>query len=180
MTEQNGHHGQEIEKRLADEALHQTRRERAKKIRSGKLESAKKRHRVLELRAAGLTEEEIGEKLGIGQARVSKILTATLKGWAQKDEGNVDVLRQQRLFELDQLKRAIWADALKGDVKAVREAIKIIQTQAKITGVEAPVRVERKVTVDIELDHREVDRMERAWLDSGGDVIEGVVADEID
>jgi hypothetical protein len=65
-------------------------------------------------------------------------------------------------------------------VKAVREAIKIIQTQAKITGVEAPVRVERKVTVDIELDHREVDRMERAWLDSGGDVIEGVVADEID
>src|SRR5262249_19074103 len=127
-----------------------------------------------------LTEEQIGEQLGLTQSRVSKIITKALEDWGKRDSANAELIRQQKLFELDQLKRAIWADALQGDIKAVREATRIIQVQARLAGAEAPVKVERHTTVDIEIDSREVNRMERAWIESGGEVIEGELRAELE
>jgi hypothetical protein len=147
--------------------------------RSGKLTRAKRRNRILELRAAGLSEAQIGETMEMTQGGVSKVITAALKEWADRDGQNIEQVRAMKLFELDQLKRAIWARALKGELPAIREAVKIIQVQTRISGAEAPVKVERHTTVDIGIDPGEVDRMEQAWLDSGGEVIEGSVADEV-
>lgn len=152
----------------------------AQETRGGRVKRAKRRQRVLELRAAGLTEEQIGGQLGLSQGSVSRIINKALSDWAEKDAANVDQVRQMKLYELDQLKRAIWAKALQGDLGAVREATKIINSQAKIAGAEAPARVERHTTVDLNIDADEVGRMEQAWLNTnGGEVIEGVVASEM-
>jgi DNA-binding CsgD family transcriptional regulator len=166
--------------KASEQGQHELRQRRAVATRGGKMTRMKRRNRVLELRAAGLTEEQIGEQLGLTQGRVSKIITRALEDWAKKDNANADLVRQQKLFELDQLKRAIWSDALRGDLKAVNAAVKIIQVQARLSGAEAPVKIERHTTVDIEIDPGEVKRMEQAWLDSGGDVIEGTLREEID
>jgi predicted transcriptional regulator len=127
---------------------------------------------VLELRAAGLTEGQIAEQLGMAQSNVSRSINRALSKWAEQDAANVDQVRQMKLFELDQLKRAIWARALKGDLGAVREAAKIIGMQSRIAGADSPLKVERHTTVEVGIDSAEIDRMESAWLAAGGDVID--------
>jgi predicted transcriptional regulator len=142
------------------------------------LTRAQRRNRVLELRAAGLTEQQIGEQLGMTQGAVSKVINKALRSWAESDGRNIEMVRAQKLYELDQLKRAIWSRALKGELAAVREATKIIQAQSKISGADAPVRIERHTTVELDVDANEIERMENAWLHSGGEVIDAVVADD--
>lgn len=154
-------------------------RDIGRQTRSGILTRAQRRNRVLELRAAGLTEQQIGEQLGMTQGAVSKIINKALRAWAENEGRNVEMVRAQKLFELDQLKKAIWAKALNGDLGAVREAAKIIQMQSKISGADAPVRVERHTTVELDIDQGEVQRMEDAWLNSGGGIIDGIIEDEI-
>jgi predicted transcriptional regulator len=155
------------------------KKEIAQETRGNRIIRAHRRTRILELRAAGLTEEQIAHTLGIRVATVSHHINKALKTWADQDGMNVETVRQMKLFELDQLKRAIWANAIKGELKYVREAVKIIQAQARIAGAEAPVKVERHTTVDVGIDHQEVQRMEEAWLHTGGSVIDGVVSEEI-
>jgi predicted transcriptional regulator len=152
--------------------------DRGRQTRAGIITRAQRRNRVLELRAAGLTEQQIGEQLGMTQGAVSKVINKALRAWAENEGRNVEMVRAQKLFELDQLKRAIWARALQGELPAVREAVKIIQAQSKISGADAPIRVERHTTVEVDLDAREIERMESAWLHSGGEVIDAVVSDD--
>lgn len=168
---QNGHHEEE------DARLGQ-RKEVAKRTRSGIIERAKKRNRILELRAAGLTESQIAEQLSMSQPNVSRSINRALKRWAEQDAENVEMVRQMKLFELDQLKRAIWAKALNGDLAAVREAARIIGMQSRIAGADSPMKIERHTTVEVGIDTAEIDRMETAWLASGGDVIDGTVSGE--
>lgn len=160
MSEQNGHG--EIE-----------RSDIGKKTRSGIIERAKRKNRVLELRAAGLTEAQIAENLGMSQSNVSRGINRALKKWAEEDARNVEQVRQMKLFELDQLKRAIWAKALQGDLAAVREAARIIGMQSRIAGADSPVKIERHTTVEVGIDSQEIDRMEASWLASGGADIDG-------
>jgi predicted transcriptional regulator len=168
-----------------DEAVHAEeeerlghRREVARRTRGGIIERAKRRNRVLELRAAGLTEAQIAEQLSMSQSNVSRSIQRALTKWAEQDAQNVEQVRAMKLFELDQLKRAIWARALKGDLNAVREAAKIIGMQSRIAGADSPVKIERHTTVEVGIDTAEIDRMESAWLASGGDVIDGTAIDD--
>lgn len=155
------------------------RHEVARRTRSGIVERAKKRNRILELRAAGLTEAQIAEQLGMSQPNVSRSINRALTRWAEQDAQNAEQVRAMKLFELDQLKRAVWAKALKGDLGAVREATKIIALQSRIAGADAPMCVERHTTVEVGIDTAEIDRMESAWLASGGEVIDATeVTDE--
>lgn len=171
MSEDNGHREEE------DARLGQ-RKEVAKRTRSGIIERAKKRNRILELRAAGLTESQIAEQLQMSQPNVSRSINRALKRWAEQDAENVEHVRQMKLFELDQLKRAIWAKALQGDLAAVREAARIIGMQSRIAGADSPMKIERHTTVEVGIDTDEINRMESAWLASGGDVIDGTVSGE--
>lgn len=141
-------------------------RTKAEHTRASPVSRARRRTRVLELRAAGLTEEQIAQNVGITQQSVSQIIQRALENMANDSAEKVEQIRAMKLFELDQLKRAIWGEALKGNLKAVREAVKIIQVQAKISGAEAPMKVEQRVVHDMGVDHAEIDRLEAAWLAS--------------
>jgi transcriptional regulator len=153
-------------------------RTRAEHTRASPVSRAKRRNRVLELRAAGLTEDQIASQVGITQQGVNQIIARALENMANDSAERVEQIRAMKLFELDQLKRAIWADALKGNLKAVREAVKIIQVQAKISGAEAPVKVEQRVVHDMGVDHAEIERLEAAWLASDIPDAEVVDGDE--
>ena len=45
-------------------------------------------------------------------------------------------LLSMELDRLDDLQRAVWQDAINGDLKAVETALKIIQTRAKVLGLD--------------------------------------------
>jgi predicted transcriptional regulator len=114
------------------------------RTRGGQIIRAKRRTRILELRAAGLTEYQIAEELDMSQSAVSRTINSQLDEWMQEDANHVERIRAMKLYELDQLKRAVWAKALKGDLRAVQQATKIVQAQARIAGAEAPRKVETK------------------------------------
>lgn len=137
------------------------------RTRGGQIIRAKRRTRILELRAAGLTEYQIAEELDMSQSAVSRTINSQLDEWMQEDANHVERIRAMKLYELDQLKRAVWAKALKGDLRAVQQATKIVQAQARIAGAEAPRKVETKTEHSLlGIDADEVARMERAWAET--------------
>lgn len=137
-------------------------------IQSDKVTQAKARHRVLELAAAGLTDEQIAVETQKTPRAIRTMITKQLKKWADHNSGHLEEYRAQKVFELDQLKRAIWANALRGDLKAVREATRIVQMQADISGAGAPAQHKHEHEVrDNRIDEAEVRRMEQAWVESG-------------
>lgn len=136
-------------------------------IQSDRVTKAKARHRVLELAAAGLTDEQIAWETGKTSRGVRQTIDRQLKKWGQDNSGNLENYRSQKLFELDQLKRAVWPEALRGDTKAIREATKIITIQAGISGAGAASKHEHDHRVGpMDVDENEVRRMERAWVDA--------------
>lgn len=133
---------------------------------SDKLVKAKARHRVLELAAAGLTDEQIAMATDKTPRGVRQTINRQLEKWAEVNASNLAHYRVQKLFELDQLKRAIWGRALEGDLKATREAMKLIALQAQMSGAGAPAKHEHDHNMHVPIDPDEVRRMERAWMDS--------------
>jgi len=139
-------------------------------IQSDKITKARQRHRCLELAAAGLTPEAIAVETGQSARGVKATIRNQLKKWAKDNAGNLAEYRMMKLFELDQLKRAVWPKALRGDVVAIREAARIITLQSDISGASAPQKHEHDHKHAIfNLDLNEVRRMEQAWMDAAPD-----------
>jgi transcriptional regulator with XRE-family HTH domain len=152
----------------------------AEKTRGGILTRAKRRTRILELRAAGMTEEQIAEEVGMSRSAVTAVINKQLDQWMEDDRTNVERVRTMKLYELDQLKRAIWAKALKGDVRAVQTAAKIIGQQARIAGAEAPRETNNQPPINIfGMDPAEIDRMEKAWRETRPNIADEIIDAEV-
>lgn len=59
-----------------------------------------------------------------------------------KVEEGAEALRALQDERLNRLLSAVWSGALKGDEKAVANALKIMERQAKLRGLDSPVRTE--------------------------------------
>jgi hypothetical protein len=112
------------------------------------------------------------------QGAVSKIINKALRAWAE-NEGATSRWSAPRssLSLISSRRRSGLGHSRASLLPSVRPS-KIIQAQSKISGADAPVRVERHTTVELDLDAREIERMEDAWLHSGGEVIDAVVSDD--
>lgn len=151
---------------------------RGEAARSSKVQKAKRRMAVMDYRAAGLTYEQIADLVGLSPNGVARIINNTLEEWGKRDEQSAAKIRTQKLFELDQLKRAIWPKALKGDIKAIREVTKIISLQARISGAESPIQHEHHGMIgSVQIDTKEIENMERIWIEQSG-TVEGTVVED--
>lgn len=135
-------------------------------IQSDRITRARQRHRCLELAAAGLTIDAIAHETGQTPRGVRSTIRNQLKKWAEDNADNLAEYRMMKLFELDQLKRAIWPKALRGELDAVREAARLIGMQSDISGASAPQKHEHEHNHAVALDRDELTRMERAWMDA--------------
>jgi DNA-binding CsgD family transcriptional regulator len=155
---------------------------RGRLVRSDQVQRAAQRHRILSLRATGMTDEQIAAELGLSARSVAQTIKRQLKKWAEDDRNNTELVRAQLMFELDQLKRTLYKDAITGDTRKLREVLRIIGMQAELSGAHAPQRHEHTGQLGVgigpapQLDHGEVERMERAWLHGQGQVIDGTLA----
>lgn len=94
--------------------------------------------RALELKNMGKSWYAIAEALGITERAAGMLVKDALaEAAALVDEGHKRTMLAMEINRLDTLQEAVWADAIGGDVKAVETALRIIQTRAKVLGLDS-------------------------------------------
>jgi hypothetical protein len=110
------------------------------------VEVAGRRSQALELRAMGLTYEQIAERLKYSsrQAAHRDIHTAldNLVSAPAKE------LLAEELSRLERLLQGVWAEARKGDPHKVNTVLRILDMRAKYLGLYAPDRVQAEIRID--------------------------------
>ena len=85
---------------------------------------------------AGSTYAEIAKELGYcNSGGAWKLVNRALKASEVED---VEDHRALELARLDRLQSALWDEALAGDLRAVREVLKIVQARTRLLGLERP------------------------------------------
>ena len=112
-----------------------------------KLEIAERRKRALDLRLAGVSYRAIAKQEGVSHGTIISDVQSAL---AEIPRQSAEELRQTETERLDQLQRAVWPEALKGNLGAVDKAVKIIDRRARLLGLDAPQQVQ--VSSDVDLD----------------------------
>jgi DNA-binding CsgD family transcriptional regulator len=92
-----------------------------------------RRASCLDLRVAGMTQAEIGRRVGLSQSQVSRAIRQAL---AERTAAGVDELRAVESARLDALHRAFWVPALKADVGAAHVTLKAMDRRSKLLGLD--------------------------------------------
>jgi hypothetical protein len=155
-------------------------------VRSNPIKAAQKRRTALELRAAGLSYEQIAEQMTsmgmkMSERGVQSLITRTLDKMVQVDQKNADQVRQLELARLDQLMAILWPKVRSGDIKAIKEYRGCIDQRARLIGTYAAVKHEFHGKIEGlvgESEREEIEREHEAFLASGGDVVDAEVVGE--
>lgn len=100
-------------------------------------ERAEKALRAYRLRQQGYSWWEVAEDVQISEAMAGKLINEQLEEAAKLiDEGTKRTLLALEVDRLDQLQKAIWRQAIGGDLRAVETVLKIISTRAKLLGLD--------------------------------------------
>lgn len=83
----------------------------------------------------GHTQETIASRHGICQERVSQIITATRASIPQTNKADAALLALERLRLM---LTGVLPDAIKGDTRASAAALRIIEREAKMLGLDSP------------------------------------------
>ncbi len=142
-------------------------------------EARDKEAKALELRRAGVTYDVIAAQVGWADAATAN--KAVRRAIARSMQDDVEAVREIELDRLDRLERAVWTNALQGDLGSVRAVLNIMERRSKMLGIDAPARVQAEVTAyqggtDID---REVERLAEtlALLDSQrANVVDGAAS----
>ena len=98
---------------------------------------AERRTQYLNLRKAGYTYERIGAQFGVSRQAVCDVVVRALKSQQAESVGDLRALENERL---DDMLRAIYAQAVKGDTGAIDRILRIMERRAKLWGLDAPVQ----------------------------------------
>ena len=93
--------------------------------------------KAYELRQQGESWWAIAEKLKITERQAGALVSDAISAAADLvNEGAKQSLLAMEVERLDTLQRAVWQDAIGGDIKAVETALRIIQARAKVLGLD--------------------------------------------
>lgn len=123
-----------------------------------------KEQRALDLRLAGATFQQIAEALGYAnrssaRRAFERALEAEIRIGAEARE----TLRAEQAARLERLLRSAWPAAVRGDAKARGDVIRLLERQARLLGLDAPVnlRVTDGLDGEIEALLEEMERLAR-------------------
>ena len=104
-----------------------------------------KERQVIKFRQGGLTFDEIAQRMGYshpsGAHMAFKRAMERMADEAVASEG-----RALHRIRLETALSAIWGKVLKGDIPAINTMLKILERDAKLYGLDAPVKSEVEVT----------------------------------
>lgn len=89
---------------------------------------------ALELRIRGFNQVEIAEMVGVNQSTVSRMLRKALK---ERQAAGVDDLRALEGARLDELHKALFKQAVKGDVSSAAVVVRVADRRARLFGLDA-------------------------------------------
>lgn len=112
------------------------------------IERAERRAQAVHLRREGLTLREVADRLGVSVYTAWNDIQTAVRDIPKEE---ADLLRQQEADRLDNLQRAVWDDAIAGDLHAVDRVLKIIERRCRLLGLDAPTRIEYPAA-DLDLD----------------------------
>lgn len=156
-----------------------------------RVSKAMRRQQIIQLLLAGMSHAEIGARLKMSPAAVSRDVVAILDAWEQQEAAAVEKVRALQLARIDALVNAHWMAAIgqrvneeTGEVEVVAPSVKATDTirqlealRARIAGTEAAQKVIHSGSIGFKLDAAEIAEAEKAWLASGGDVIDGTASE---
>jgi hypothetical protein len=121
--------------------------------RAKRAEVAERRRNAIQMVLAGLDYETIADRLGYasrGAAHtdIDRALTANLADLKKEAAG----LRELQARRYHRLLAAVWGAALKGDLKAVETAARLVDRVVKLYGLAEPDRIGLDVTGQITAD----------------------------
>lgn len=112
-------------------------------------EETTRRMQATSLRLAGVTYEQIGERLGISASGAQHLVETNLHRANQRE---VDALRAIENQRLDKAMSAIWSDVLSGDIKAIDTFLRISARRSKLNGLDAPQKLDLNVSIRQEME----------------------------
>jgi hypothetical protein len=119
----------------------------SQKITEVKLDPAlfEKENAVLKYRKGGLTFDAIAEKLGYANESSAR---AAFKRAIERtrDDALASEGRELHRARLETALTAIWDRVLKGDLKAIAMMLRILERDAKLYGLDMPIKTEVEVT----------------------------------
>lgn len=95
-----------------------------------------RRQQALDLRLAGATYRQIGERLGVSTPIAWKHTQAALQ---QAPHEPAQEVREIELARLDRLHMAHWPQALGGNVEATDRVLKLMDRRVRLLGLDHPV-----------------------------------------
>ena len=111
--------------------------------RAKQAETAGRRADLIRLRRAGRSFDSIAAELGYASRQAaSKDFIRAIEQRRDEQAAEVSVYRQEMNERLDALLEAAWPDATIGDPKAIETVLKVLDRQAKLNGLDAPVKSE--------------------------------------
>lgn len=125
------------------------------------LNAVDKQARALELLKEGKTYDQIAGQLGYAsRSGAHKAVSTALQKTIQEP---ADELRTLHRIRLQAMWDAIWWAVAKGDPQAIDRALKIMERESKLLGLDMPVRIDvnilreaERIAADNGLDVREV------------------------
>lgn len=111
-------------------------------------EEKARRIEAITLRLAGMTNDQIGERLKINGASVGALLDRSL---SEAYNRNVAEMRAVENDRLDRAQLAIWNKVLEGNLAAVGTFLKISAERSKINGLYAATKIDLKIGIREEM-----------------------------
>ena len=104
------------------------------------------RRRAWELRIAGLTQQQIGAKLGLSQSIVSRMLARAREDATAATHEVAAIATAEQIARLDRMLVALWEKVRNGNERAVDTVLRIEERRAKLLGLDAATRKEVDIT----------------------------------
>ena len=104
------------------------------------------RRRAWELRIAGLTQQQIGAKLGISQSVVCRMLARARQDATAATHDVAATATTEQVARLDRMLTALWEKVRNGNERAIDAVLKIEERRARLLGLDAAVRKEVDIT----------------------------------
>ena len=104
-----------------------------------------KERQVVQYRQGGATFDAIAKKLGYADESGARLAFKRAMERMRDDALNNE-MRELHRQRLEVALQAIWSDVVKGDLEAIKVMLKILERDAKLFGIDAPVKTELEVT----------------------------------
>lgn len=108
------------------------------------LQAAARRQKMLAMRSDGATQKQVAAKFKLSLRRTRELLDEGFKLLEAATVEDAAVLRKVANDRLEELYMAHRDQALEGDPKATELVLKMFERQAKLNGLDAPVKTENQ------------------------------------